>query len=157
MAYVAPKTVLNTFLAKVRAWPGEPLKSCVFRKGPQKALTLGASEDCACIIALNSLLGGEESAGSANNFYHSWQFAVALLVRDDEADPEAAEDLRLDLIEQFSQFMADIETRSMFGGAKRGRITECQLGYGQYFEDSDVIYRYAELGIEYRTLRSGTN
>lgn len=157
MSYVAPKTVLNTFLTNLRAWTGEPLASCVFRKGPQYGLKLTSAQTCACIVALRELVGGEESAGSGNNFYHSWAFAVVLLVRDDNTAPETIEDLRLDLIEQFGQFMADIDTRSMFGGAKRGHISSCRLGMGQYFPNDDTIYRYAEITVEYRTLRSGTN
>lgn len=155
-AYVAPKTVLNNFLAAIRAWEGEPLASCVFRKGPQYGLKLG-NAPCGCVVALRRMAGGEEAVGAGNNFRNSWEFAVLLLVPDDTADPEAAEDLRLDLVDEFGAFMAHIDQRSMFGGAKVARITNCELGFGQYFPNDDTIYRYAEVSVEYRTLRSGSN
>jgi len=156
MTYVPPKTVLDTFVDALRDWEGEPLASCVFRKGPQYGLKLG-NAPCGCVVALRRMVGGEEAAGAGNNFRNSWEFAVLLLVPDDTADPEAAEDLRLDLIDEFGAFMAHIDQRSMFGGAKVARITNCEPGFGQYFENDDTIYRYAEVSVEYRTLRSGSN
>jgi hypothetical protein len=161
--YVPVKTILNTFLTNLRAWDGEtaeddgePLASCVFRKGPQYALNLGSAE-CACVVALRELIGGEQSAGSGNNFWHSWSFAVVLAVPDDETAPETTEDLRLDLIDEFLAFMADIDTRTMFGGAKWGVVSGCTLGMGKVFAADDTIYRYADITVEYRSLRSRSN
>jgi len=153
---VPVKTILNTFLSRARAWTVDPLASCVFRKGPQFALNLGTA-DCACIIALRDLAGGEQSAGSGNHFWHTWAFAVVLAVPDDETDPEAAEDMRLDLIDEFLSFMADIDTRTMFGGAKWGVVSGCSLGMGKVFTADDTIYRYADMTVEYRSLRSRSN
>ena len=157
MTYVPPKTVLDTFVDALRDWEGEPLASCVFRRGPQYGIKLTAAQPCACIVAVRRMVGGEEAAGSGNNFRHTWELAVLLLVRDDPDDPEGAEDMRLDLVEEFGQFMALMDTRTMFDGAKIGRISMCEFGFGQYFENDDTIYRYAEVSVEYRTLRSGSN
>lgn len=154
--YVAPKLILNTFLEKVRAYTSEPLSDCVFRKGPQVGIKLGRAPS-ACIVALRRLADGEQSTGSGNHWWHSWQLAIWIGVPDDETHPEAAEDLRLDLIDDFTSFMGDIDTRTMFEGAKVGRITTCELGMGQYFPADDTVWRYVEMTVEYRTLRSGSN
>lgn len=154
--YVSPKTILNTFLTKLRACETDPLTDCVFRKGPQVGLNLGAAPS-GCIVALRRLADGEQSTGSGNHWWHSWELAVWLGAPDSETAPETAEDLRLDLIDAFTTFMNEIETRTMFEGAKIGRITTCELGMGQYFPADDTIYRYAELTVQYRTLRSGSN
>lgn len=154
MAYVTPKAILNEYLAQLRAWTTEPLKSCVFRKGPQRVIKLAGTETGFCIVALRELVGGEDSAGSGNNWWHNWQFAVLLAVPDDEEDPEASEDARLDLIEQFGQFQHQIAARTLFGGAKVGRISSCTLGIGAYFENTTQVFRYAEITVDYRTLRS---
>jgi len=154
---VPVKTIIDTFLERLRAWEGEPLASCIFRKGPQYALNLGGAK-CACIVALRELRGGEQSAGSGNNFWHTWALGVVLAVPDDDTTPEAAEDLRLDLIDEFLSFMADIDSRTMFGGAKWGVVSGCVLGMGPLFlADDKARYRYADLTVEYRSLRSQSN
>ena len=153
MAYVTPKTILNNYLAALRAWEGEPLASCVFRKGPQRTIRMSAAQDTICIVALRALEGGEVSAGSGNNWWHDWSFAVLLMVKDDETDPEASEDTRLDLIEQFGQCQHQMAVRTM-EGAKVGHITACTLGIGQYFENTTQVFRYAEIVVTYKTLRS---
>jgi len=152
VAYVTPKTIIDDYLTALRAWTGEPLASCVFRKGPQRTLRLSDSEETICIVALHSLEGGEQSAGSGNNWWHNWNFAVLLMVKDDEEDPEASEDARLDLIEQFGQFQQQLTVRTL-DGAKVGHITECTLGIGEYFENTTQVFRYAEIVVTYKTLK----
>jgi hypothetical protein len=151
--YVAPKTIIDTFVERLRAHTGEPLASCTFRKGPQVALNMGTAP-CACIVALQRLEGGEESRGSGNNWMHTWRIAVWLGTPDSETSPEAAEDRRLDLIDEFGEFM--MHGRTLFGGAKVGRIASCDLGMGQYFAADDTVYRYAECTVEYQTIRSAS-
>jgi len=153
MPYVTPKTILTNYLTALRAWAGAPLAACVFRKGPQRTLTLSAAQDTICIVALRALEGGEESAGSGNNWWHNWSFAVLLMVKDDPEDPEASEDARLDLIEQFGQCQHQMSMRTM-AGAKVGHISSCTLGIGEYFENSTQVFRYAEIVVTYKTLRS---
>jgi len=153
VAYVTPKAILNNYLAALRAWEGEPLASCIFRKGPQRTVNTTAVEDTICVVALKSLEGGEVSAGSGNNWWHDWAFAVLLMVKDDEAHPGTSEDTRLDLIEQFGQCQQQMSVRTL-DGAKVGKITACNLGIGEYFENSTQVFRYAEIVVTYKTLRS---
>lgn len=153
MAYVAPKAIINQFLENLRAWETEPLASCVFRKGAQYSLKLGAGETCIGIVKLNRLVGGEQPQ-SGNSWWHEWEIGVMLLCEDDPADPETIEDRRFDLVEEFGQFMSHIDQRRLYGGAKVGRIESCE-----FFEDEfeDVAYRGADITVVYRTLRSEAN
>ncbi len=152
MPYQSPKDVLDMFLAGLRGWAGEPLASCVFRKGAQRSLRLTAAQESACIVELQGLADGEQSAGSGNMWWNFWEFRVRLLVVDDEENPEASEDTRMDLLEQFGLFMHD--NRTLVAGAKVGHISEARLVFGQFDADPAQVYRVAETVVTYRTLRS---
>lgn len=152
MAYQTPKTVLDAVLASLRAWPTAPLAGCVFRKGPQHSVALAGTETGIVIVGLESLAGGEVSAGSGNNWWHEWTLALTAMVLDNEAAPETAEDNRLDLIEELGHWMHD--TRTLSGGAKVGHIASCTLWAGTFFADTQQVFRGADLTITYKTLRS---
>jgi len=151
VAYVTPQELIDAYLVAIRAWEGEPLASCVFRRGPQRTLSMSAAQETIGIVAFRAL--DEESAGSSNKWWTNQSLAVLLMVKDDEADPEASEDTRLNLIEEFGQFQQQLTVRTL-DGAKVGHITSCTLGIGEYFENTTQVFRYAEIVVTYKTLRS---
>lgn len=153
MLYIPPKTVITTMMTSLRAWPDEPLASCVFRRGPQRALKTTIAQKCACIIELAGMPDGEQSKGSGNNWWHNWAIKVLLMVKDDEADPEGAEDMRLDLLEEFLQWLQS--NRSLLDNAKVGKVTGLDLGLLAFAENERQVWRYADVTLDYRTLRSG--
>ena len=152
MPYTTPKDVLTAFLTLLRAWPTEPLKSAVFRKGPQHSVSLTGAETALVMVGLANLEGGERSAGVGNNWWHNWNIAVILLVPDDEADPEGTEDTRLDLIEEFGKFLH--ANRSVGGTTLVGEMTACELFAEQFFANTKQVFRGAHITVQYRTLRS---
>ena len=151
MAYVTAKELIDAYLTALRAWAVEPLASCVFRRGPQRTISMSAAQDTIGIVAFQGL--DEESAGSSNKWWTNPRLAVLLMVKDDEEDPDASEDTRLDLIEQFGQFQNQMTVRTL-DGAKVGHITACTFGIGEYFENTTQVFRYAEIVVTYKTLRS---
>lgn len=156
MAYLTPKAALNAYLVALRAhtWPAA-LTPIVFRKGPQRALKLDGTEKAICIIALEKLEGGEVSAGAGNHWWHNWGFKVVLLVPDDEDAPEASEDARLDLIDEFAACLH--ANRTLTDGtaeAKVGKVDACELSIGTLFENTQQVFRAATITTSYKTLKA---
>ncbi len=151
MAYVTPKDFVDAFLTALRADTGTMLSTAIFRKGPQRALRLAGTETAIVFVAVSGMEGGEQSAGSGNNWWHEWRLECTLMVPDDEADPEGAEDARLDLLDEFGEFLHANRT---IGGAKVGHMSSAELQFGTLFENTTQVFRAARVVVTYRTLRS---
>jgi len=157
MAEMSPKMILDTCLASLRAWTGEPLASASFRKGPQRSFRLGDSESGLVIVGLATLQGGEESKGIGNHWWEAWAFAIRLAVPDDEDAPETQEDLRLDMIHELGQWMQ--ENRTLYdedsgAATKRGSIATVDCWSGPMLEGEEQEWRGADCVVEFGTLRS---
>lgn len=151
MAYKNPKDILDAFMVALRADTGTVLGACTKRKGQQHTVRLATGEVGAVIVTLDRLAGGEQSAGSGNHWWHNWTFAVDLAVPDDETNPEAAEDLRLDLLSDFMEFMQ--ANRCMFA-AMTGHVTEAKCVLMSLSSEDQQVWRGVELQVNYKSLRS---
>lgn len=150
------KEIVDKFIEELRGYistAGAPMGSAVVRKGPQHSIKLGAGQLCAIFVRIESL-STEEPAGSGNTWYRDWKFSVVLGLPDDEADPEGCEDARMDLVQDFGNFMQQLDVRSLFGGVKVGRMEEGQFQMAAMKDDRD-IWRVFIVPVVYRTLVSG--
>lgn len=152
MSYVAPKDFRDAVLTAARAYDWSTVGTVVWRVGPIRAIRLDGTEAAIGIIEVAGIPEGERSAGSGNHWWHDWDLTVHLLVPDDEADPVAAEDARLDLLELFGQLVH--ANRDIGPGAKVTRLGNVELQVGTLFANSDQIFRAAKLTLTYKTLRS---
>ena len=147
MPYVAPKDFINALIMLIRAWGTEPLASAVVRKGTTRSIRLASGQKCFVMVELDQMPEGEAAAGSNNRWWNEWTCAVKLGVVDDET--EACEDMRLDLIEEFSQLLHANRT---IGGAKVIRASAAAAREYQMLEPKE-LFRGAEITVQYRTLR----
>jgi hypothetical protein len=159
VAYKNPKDILNAFMAALRADTGTVLAACTKRKGPQHTVRLATGATAAngvqdvgvVFVALDNLQGGETPAGSGNTWWHVWTFAVNLAVPDDESDPETAEDLRLDLLSDFMEFMHS--NRCCFA-AMTGHIASAKCVLMSMSAEDQQVWRGVEVTVTYKALRS---
>ena len=150
--YATPREIVDGLLTLLRAhtWTG----TVVWRKGPQRAFQLGVGEDAIGFVRLAGSPEGEQSAGSGNHWWQWWDVNVALLVPDDSEDPDGVEDLRLDLMADMHECLHAINSRTLVGGAKCGRMKSVNLGIEEVVEGSKQYFRWAEWLLSWRTLRA---
>jgi len=150
--YATAKEVIDTLLVRLRAGTG--LENVVWRKGAQRSIKLGAGEEALGIVTLAGAPEGEQPAGSGNHWWQWWDVTVALFVPDQPDDPGTAEDLRLDLVEAVHGVIHQLDTRSLVGGAKTGRVKSVTCGVGPALEEAEQTFRWAEWTLTWRILRA---
>jgi len=152
MAYVPVKEVVDDLMELMRAWEGFTEASVVFRKGPVRALRTSETPRPVIILTCLGLPAGEEGAGIGNHWWHNWQLQVSLLVPDDIDDPEGAEDLRYDLLEEFMDFVH--ENRTLLTSYKVGRVASVEFLFSTLTDDGQQVYRACRIVLGYKTLKA---
>ena len=150
--YATPKEIVDGLLTLLRAYSWSA--TLVWRKGPQRAFRLAADEEAIGFVRLTGSPQGEQSAGSGNHWWQWWSVVVQILVPDDLADPDAVEDLMLDLMADLHDCLHTIEARTLLGGAKVGSVQSVTCGIGPYVEGDKQNFRWAEWTLSWRTLRA---
>ena len=157
MAYTSCLTIIDDFLTALRAWAVTttgPLGDAAIRKGPLQTLKLKTStgQNCAVVVQLEMLDGGEQQAGSGNHWWHTWQLKVLLLVPDDDEHPDTAEDLRCQLLDDFMEFIHS--DRCLSAGAKTGKVGAAEFLLGSLAAEDAQVWRTVETSVSYKALRS---
>jgi hypothetical protein len=157
MAYASCLAIIDEFITALRTYSGTSsgtLHTAAIRKGPLHTLKLktATGQNCAVIVQLENLEGGEQGAGSGNHWWHVWALKVLLMVPDDEEAPDTAEDLRCTLLDDFMAFIQ--EHRCNTAGVKTGKVSAAEFILGSLAAEDQQVWRSVELTVTYKALRS---
>lgn len=152
MSLPRPKTIVDDYLAALRASTETYLSQLVFRKGPQHTVKLPVDKVGVGFVRLEGMPGGEQGAGSGNVWRHPWSLRTILAIPDDISDPEGCEDLRLDILGDFLEFIQD--TRCVSEHVKTGRLVQCDLVLAPLAAEQEQVWRCIDAIITYSARRS---
>ena len=146
--FISPKEYHNTLVTLIRA--ETTLGQYPVRLGPQVAFNSGAKNAIICVYLMGM---DEEVPFSGNNSKNVYNTGILIAVKDN-LDADDAEELRYDLLEAMQDLIA--QNRSLTCGTKNTLITNIDLGIVELDDKTQQRYRYAELTINWMTLRSHT-
>lgn len=147
--FISPKEYNDALAVLVRS--DETLGDYPVRLGPQPAFHLGKQTNAVICIYLMGM--DEEEPFSGNNSWNNYTTGILIAVKDND-DADDVEELRYELLEALQTLIA--QNRSLTCGTKSTTITNIEMGIVELDEKNEQRYRYAEVTIRWKTLRSHT-